>query len=128
MHGSQLNLSSAERPSLGITPAGRRRAIIGEIIRFGIAGVLNTSWCLAILFVLHEKLHVNLWLASFTGYAVATVHSFLLNKYWTFSGDHQTRGAAQFIAFVALNIAGSAMFSPGGNQIGRASCRERECQ
>lgn len=116
MQGSHLDLSPVEGDSPGeVKSVSVRRALLGEITRFGIAGVLNTGWCLAILFLLHEKFHVNLWIASFTGYAIATVHSFVLNKYWTFSGQHRSSSHVQFIAFVVMNVIGSGIFSSGVN-------------
>lgn len=114
MHGSQLDISSPESER-SVTAESRHRGLLREIIRFGITGVLNTSWCLAILFVLHRKFGVDLWVASYTGYAIATVHSFLVNKYWTFAGDHHVGGGAQFIGFVIMNVIGSTIFSTGVN-------------
>lgn len=116
MNGPQVNPPHSVAGQQGL-PRSRLRdhPLLREIIRFGIAGVMNTGWCLAILFVLHEKFHVDLWVASYTGYAIATVHSFLLNKYWTFSGEHRNKGHTQFVAFVVLNVIGSTIFSTGVN-------------
>lgn len=96
------------------TPAGsRNRELAGQILRFGVTGVLNTSICLVILFVLNERYGVDEWIASFIGYAVATVHSFIVSKFWTFAGQHERKAHHQFIAFVILNVIGAVMFSTG---------------
>lgn len=116
MNSPQVNPQQSVAGQHKLSRSGLRdNPLLREIIRFGIAGVMNTGWCLAILFVLHKKFHVDLWVASYTGYAIATVHSFLLNKYWTFSGEHQNKAHAQFVAFVVLNVIGSTIFSTGVN-------------
>lgn len=116
MNGPQVNPPHIVSGQHRLSRSGLRdNPLLREIIRFGIAGVMNTGWCLAILFVLHKKFHVDLWVASYTGYAIATVHSFLLNKYWTFSGEHQSKGHTQFVAFVVVNVIGSTIFSSGVN-------------
>src|SRR3546814_13444449 len=96
------------------TPAGsRNRELAGQILRFGVTGVLNTSICLVILFVLNERYGVDEWIASFIGYAVATVHSFIVSNFWTFAGQHELKAHHQFIAFVLLNVIGAVMLSTG---------------
>ncbi len=114
MHGPRLELMTTEKDFAAVTgPLERHRALAGQIVRFGMTGVLNTSICLVILFVLHEQYHVNEWIASITGYSVATVQSFIFSKYWTFAGDHKARAHSQFVAFVVLNVIGGGMFSTG---------------
>lgn len=90
-------------------------SLYGEMLRFGIAGVLNVTTCLVLLFLLNKQLHVNLWIASFTGYAVATVQNFLISKHWTFAGNHRAHGGVQFVVFVIVNAIGSGIFSTGVN-------------
>ncbi|MGE4409074.1 MAG: GtrA family protein [Sphingomonadales bacterium] len=88
-----------------------RSDVASEGVRFGVTGVLNTFWCLAILYVLNRYAGWPVWLSSWTGYAIATVHSFLLNKYWTFSRRQGGDASVQFASFVALNVVGSIVFS-----------------
>lgn len=115
MQGPQIEVTrGGARKAGGVTDMVRRhRELLGQIGRFGVTGVLNTSICLAILFVLHERFGVDEWIASFIGYAVSTVHSFIVSKYWTFAGDQKVKAHSQFVAFVVVNVIGGLMFSTG---------------
>lgn len=88
----------------------RRMALAGEVARFTLVGIFNTAFCLSILFLLHDRLDVPPWLASAVGYGLATIVSFLLNKFWTFGKVAQS-GKYQFVWFVALNVVNGILFS-----------------
>ncbi len=82
---------------------GRRR-LIAQFARFGVVGVANTAMCYAVLFLLHDRLELPVWLASAVGYGVATVQSFLLNRAWTFAGTRRAQVARQATTFIAVNV------------------------
>lgn len=114
MQGRQLEMMREDRQRHPIvTLFCRYRELLKQLVRYGITGVLNTAICLVILFMLHERYGVDEWIASFTGYAIATVHSFIVSKYWTFAGEQKAKAHSQFIAFVIVNAIGAVMFSTG---------------
>src|SRR3546814_15574667 len=80
MYGPAEVDTRSSKNTAGTPAGGRNRELAGQILRFGVTGVLNTSICLVILFVLNERYGVDEWIASFIGYAVATVHSFIVSR------------------------------------------------
>src|SRR3546814_9242820 len=82
MYGPAEVDTRSSKNTAGTPAGGRNRELAGQILRFGVTGVLNTSIRLVILFVLNERYGVDEWIASFIGYAVATVHSSIVSKFW----------------------------------------------
>ncbi|MDG6078178.1 GtrA family protein [Erythrobacter litoralis] len=83
------------------------RDLLGELTRFAVCGVANTATCFVLLFVL-TSVDLNVWLASFFSYGIATVQSFFLNKSWTFRA---AKTSSQFTQFVLLNVVSALVFS-----------------
>lgn len=88
-----------------------------EYLKFGIVGVANTVVCVGLVYMLHRHLDANLWIASYTGYAIATLQSFFMNKYWTFSGNQKLESRLQLKIFIVANIIGSVFFSVAVNAL-----------
>jgi putative flippase GtrA len=88
------------------------RQIVRQGLRFCVVGVANTFTCLAIVWSLRDGVGVPVWLASATGYVVATVQSYLVNRAWTFGGgEAAVPVGAQVLRFVALNVATGLLFT-----------------
>lgn len=57
---------------------------IGQFIRFGIVGIINTLITLIVIYFLQEILHVKYTISNFIGYIAGVVNSFFWNKLWVF--------------------------------------------
>src|SRR5581483_10081185 len=92
--------------------SGRPR-LLGQMVRFGLVGVLNTVvdlLLLNILLLLFPTTNSLMLLAyNALAYSVGGVNSFLLNKYWTF-GHKQTTSRSELIRF-AITTLGGIMWS-----------------
>src|SRR5271157_3898121 len=78
----------------------------GQLVRFGLVGVMNTLVTLAVIFILMEVFRLNYLLANVCGYALGLVNSFLWNKLWTFKsrGPVMKEGAAFLIVFAVCYL------------------------
>jgi len=76
-------------------------AASGQLVRFGLVGVMNTVVTLAAIFILMEVFRLNYLLSNVCGYALGLVNSFIWNKLWTFksNGPMLKEGAAFLIVF-----------------------------
>ncbi len=93
---------------------GRKRWI-GQVLRFGLVGGLNTIVDLLILNILLLLLPTNstrmILIFSAIAYSIGAVNSFLLNKYWTFGFRQRTtrREVTRFIVTTLLGIGWSSI-------------------
>lgn len=100
---------------------GKKIAIIYQVAKFGLIGVLNTLVDLGVLalltFIFRAYFNINsevVAISAITFYSfykaasfiIANVNSYFWNKYWTFEqgGKKQTR--SEFIQFFAVSIIG----------------------
>lgn len=80
---------------------------IPEIGRFAVVGLFNLGIDLTIFSVSLYLLDVHLLVANTVAYSVATVNSYLMNKYWTFAGKSAPGvSTSEFARFVFFNLAG----------------------
>lgn len=56
----------------------------GQILRFAVIGMLNTSAGVAIIFFCYKVVGLSLIASNAAGYGVGVVLSFVLNRSWTF--------------------------------------------
>jgi putative flippase GtrA len=98
-------------PMNSAAPGDPRRALVRQLVRFGIVGVVNTATTLATIWLLTRLLHVPVWTASAVGYAVGTVQSYVLNRLWTFSDTERVKVAPQAATFVGVNVVCGLIFS-----------------
>ncbi|MGI4877328.1 MAG: GtrA family protein [Janthinobacterium lividum] len=93
-----------------VTPA--RRGLALQVLRFGAVGIGNTVTCYIVIWLMRLAFDAPVWLASGTGYAVATAQSFTLNRWWTFAGaPPAAKVAHQAAAFVGVNIVCGLIFT-----------------
>ena len=57
---------------------------LGQLVRFGIVGVINTLITLIVIFVLQEILQVKYTVANLAGYIAGVINSFFWSKLWVF--------------------------------------------
>jgi putative flippase GtrA len=88
------------------------RSIVRQAVRFCVVGVANTVTCLAIVWSLRDGGGLPVWLASASGYMVATVQSYVVNRTWTFGGgEAAVPVGTQMVRFVALNVLTGLLFT-----------------
>lgn len=94
-------------------PVGRRPALVSrvlELMRFGMVGgvafVVDTGLFNLLRFGPGELLGDKPLTAKVISVAVATVVSWLGNRFWTFAERKTTSQLREFIGFVAVNIGG----------------------
>lgn len=75
-----------------------------ELIKFGIVGVVNTLLDMVIYFVLTMYFGMFKYLAQTISYSIAMVHSYLVNRFWTFGRRGKVESAAEPVKFVIVNL------------------------
>ena len=98
-------------PDFAVPPLPRR-ADLGQFLRFGVVGVVNTAVAYAVIWALSPALGVPL--ASVAGYVVGMVQSFLLNRWWTFQATRPTgtgRWSGEAARFAIVNLLCGGVFT-----------------
>lgn len=75
--------------------------MFGQMIKYGLVGVINTLITAVIIFTLMNGLGVSYQISNAIGYVAGFFNSFILNKLWTFKTS-QTSTVSQFIKFAAV--------------------------
>lgn len=75
--------------------------MFGQMIKYGLIGVINTLLTGTIIFLLMNGFGVPFKISNAVGYIVGFFNSFIMNKLWTFKGN-QTSTIRQFIRFAAV--------------------------
>ncbi len=70
--------------------------------RFLLVGVVNTLVGLSLIFFLLNVLQLNYWCSTFTGNALASIVSFLLNKNFTFR--YRSKDSRIILRFFMVNL------------------------
>lgn len=83
------------------THAAGLPAIIGQLIRFNLVGVLNTLVDFCVFFLLNG-VGTGYLAAQICSYGCGTINSYLFNKYWTFGKAGIT--LAEIVRFAAVNL------------------------
>ena len=86
------------------------RAKISEIGRFAIVGLINFGIDVAAFSITFYFLGIHLIIANTIAYCLATINSYLMNKYWTFAGHSAPDiSTSEFARFLLFNIGGLAL-------------------
>lgn len=88
--------------------------MLAQFIKFSLVGVLNTAIHYGVFYVLYRYAGLYHLLASAAGFCLAVVHSYILNKFWTFR-RRGSRIREEFLKFFLVSI-----FSLGVNLAGMA--------
>lgn len=83
---------------------------LGQAVRFGLVGVINTAIALGVLNILHAG-GMPVRPASYIGSGLAVVVSFLLNRSWTFRTRQSGSAWPQFWRFAGVNVVSVVAFS-----------------
>ncbi len=73
----------------------------GQLIKYGLVGVVNTILTIIILFVLMNIFGVSYKISNAVGYVAGFLNSFIMNKLWTFN-QNQTSTIRQFLKFTLV--------------------------
>src|SRR5690625_3400913 len=65
---------------------------IKKFIKFGMVGVLNTIIDVISFFILNVVLGIGGYIAQVLSFIIATINSFICNKYWTFEKKNPVKG------------------------------------
>jgi len=85
-------------------------ARLREIGRFVVVGLINTGIDLAVFSVAFYGLGLHLITANTLAYSIATINSYLMNKFWTFAGRSGSEvSKTEFTRFVLFNLGGLAL-------------------
>lgn len=88
--------------------------LIGQFVKFGIIGGMNTAIDFSILNLLMWWTGIysggQIILLNIISFAVAVINSYFWNKYWTFK-DKDEAGVVEFSQFIAVTLIGLAINS-----------------
>lgn len=76
-----------------------------NLFKYGIVGISGIFIDFGITWFLKEKIRSNKYLANASGFSVAVISNFLLNKYWTFQ-NHSPNQGWQFLLFLLIAVVG----------------------
>ncbi|MDA9555022.1 GtrA family protein [Pelobium sp.] len=76
-----------------------------KFIRFGLVGFSGIFVDFGTTYLLKEKLKVHKYIANSTGFLLATISNYLLNRYWTFQ-SHDPKAFEQFGKFFGIALVG----------------------
>jgi putative flippase GtrA len=91
----------------------RREHLFGQIVRFGLVGVLNTLVDFAVLNLLYHVVGLPLLLSNTISVAVAIVNSFLWNRHWTFNAAGEAAWHKQALPFLLVSLIGLVINDAG---------------
>lgn len=74
-----------------------------HFVKYNIIGVINTGITLAVVWVLHQILDIDVVVSNFIGYVAGGLNSYFWNKYWNFQSKQKDTGEAlRFIVVFAI--------------------------
>lgn len=91
----------------------RRERLAGQVVRFGIVGVLNTVVDFGLLNILYHVVGLPLLVANTISVSAGILNSFLWNKHWTFSAGGWTRWRREALVFVGVSFVGLLLNDAG---------------
>lgn len=82
--------------------------LLYKFIKFGIVGFSGVFVDFGMTWLLKDKLGINKYWANSTGFMLAVVSNYILNRIWTFE-SHDPNVAWQFLQFVLISLVGLAI-------------------
>jgi putative flippase GtrA len=76
-----------------------------QLLKFALVGITGMGLDFGTTWLLKEKVKINKFIANATGFSIAVVNNFILNKYWTFDNKNPI-ATEQFIKFLVISIVG----------------------
>lgn len=72
---------------------------LGEFIRYGAVGLINTAVTLGTIVICKSVIGINPYVSNAIGYVLGLINSFLWNRSWVFRG-HNGKISSQAIRFI----------------------------
>lgn len=86
------------------------QARLREIARFVTVGLINTGIDLMVFSIAFYGIGLHLITANTLAYSIATINSYMMNKFWTFAGRSGSDvTTSEFTRFVLFNLGGLAL-------------------
>jgi putative flippase GtrA len=79
--------------------------ISSQLIKFALVGITGMGLDFGTTWLLKEKVKINKFIANASGFSIAVVNNFILNKYWTFDNQNPI-ATEQFVKFLVISIIG----------------------
>jgi putative flippase GtrA len=76
-----------------------------QLLKFALVGITGMGLDFGTTWLLKEKVKINKFIANATGFSIAVVNNFMLNKYWTFDNQNPI-ATEQFVKFLVISIIG----------------------
>ena len=76
-----------------------------QLLKFALVGITGMGLDFGTTWLLKEKVKINKFIANATGFSIAVVNNFMLNKYWTFDNQNPI-ATEQFFKFLVISIVG----------------------
>jgi putative flippase GtrA len=91
----------------------------GEFVRFLAVGVASFLVDFGLLYVLHGRLHVVLWLAAALAFSLSMVVNFSLNRAFTFGSSGPLHAeSARYLLLVLLSLGATVLLVTGFTRLG----------
>ncbi len=89
--------------------------IVGQLVKFGFVGFLNTAVDFGVLNVLTRLFGIyaggGVFFLNLVSFSAAVTNSYFWNKYWTFKAGKEGQSAVQFAEFLIVSIIGALINS-----------------
>lgn len=76
---------------------------MGQFIKFALVGVINTTIHYTVFYTLYRYLGVYHLLASTSGFMLAVINSYMMNRYWTFNSSADDI-SQEFFRFFLISV------------------------
>ena len=83
-------------------------AMFWKIIKFGFAGAIGMAIDFGTTWLCREKLQWNKYIANSTGFTVAVINNYIINRIWTFHSTN-SNWHAEFGKFLVFSLVGLAL-------------------
>ena len=84
--------------------------VIKQFVKFAIVGAIGTMIDVGLLFVLHEKVGLNLYVSNAISFSAAVLNNYTWNSLWTF-GDQDKQHGRQIVQFLIVSVVGLVLSS-----------------
>ncbi len=81
------------------------KEFIFKFLKFGVVGFSGIAVDFGVTYFLKEQLNIHKYVANSTGFLLATISNYFLNKYWTFESN-DPKIFQQFGEFFAIALIG----------------------
>lgn len=89
---------------------GKKFAIVPQFVKYALVGFANTAVDFGVLnllaWIIGKYEGGIVGVINIISFAVAVIHSYFWNKFWTFEGKKKNNATIQFVQFIIVSIVG----------------------